>query len=104
MKNEEYLKRNRGGTFCKKSLPGPLPKNSYNLRSLPPHGQGLRLNPWVAIPHHFDPTTGLPSDVSACNNKEFLKGVAGGNFLQKVASGMPSIALNFLQPLWRQRR
>jgi hypothetical protein len=31
-----FLKSNRGGPFCKKALPGPLPKNSHYLQSLPP--------------------------------------------------------------------
>jgi hypothetical protein len=33
-----FVKSNRGGPFCKKGLPGPLPKNSYDLNPFPPYG------------------------------------------------------------------
>jgi len=48
----------------------------------------------------FLSATGGPTGAeSACNNWEFLKGVLGENFLQKVSPSMPSNASEVLQPL-----
>ncbi len=71
------VESDRGSPFCKKGLPGPLPKNSYDLQPLPPRRQGLKLNPCQADAVPFECTVGLPVPENACNNCEFLKGVQG---------------------------
>jgi hypothetical protein len=76
------VESNRGGPFCKKGLPGPLPKNSYNLQPLPLKGQGLNPNGGrVGNPFQWP---GMPLVVeTACNNWEFLKRVQGETFCKK---------------------
>jgi hypothetical protein len=78
----------RGGPFCQKGLPGPSSNTPiiYSPCLLTGKAEAQSL----ARPHPFGPTTGLPTGETVCNNEEFLNGVAGGNFLQKAAPGLPS--------------
>ncbi len=62
------------------------------------------LDPRPAGTHPFDLVIRLAAGASICDDKEFLKGVAGGNFLQKVAPGTLSNALHVLKLLWSRGR
>ena len=57
----------------KKGLPGPHPKNSYDLQPLPLRRQWLRLNFWQAGSFPFSCAEDPAGAESACNNWRFLR-------------------------------